>query len=261
MCVVYLAYKQHKEIPLLILSNRDEFYNRPTEPAHYWSKNSKILGGQDIEAKGTWLACRQDGAWAIITNYRDPNWQVKMPRSRGLLVRDYIESYDKPENFLKYLKKDKYSYLGYNLLFGKLTDIYYYNNKEKESQKLEPALYGLSNHLLDTPWPKVLDGKRELENILKEEKFIKGGTLDPAPFFSFLQNSELAEDNRLPQTGVSLEWERVLSSRFIRSKEYGTRTSTLIWLDLEQNLNFLELNYDREGQSLEEHAFSYKVPS
>ena len=264
MCVIYLSYKQGTDRPLFIAANRDEFYERPTQSAHFWEDAKDILGGKDLKSGGTWFAVHRDGRWAILTNYRDPQRKLSMPRSRGLLLREYLISKSSPQNFAKDLETytRMHNYEGFSIFWGDRENLYFYSNISLEVQKLSSGLYGLSNHLLDSPWPKIVDGKKAFAKLMQEP--------DPPSdelLFSFLQDRSLTEDQRLPDTGVGREWERILSARFIVSPSYGTRASTLFYLSAaRRQAYFTEQSYAPPSASVpdggkvedrREFSFSY----
>ncbi len=240
MCVIYISYQQRDDCPLVIAANRDEFYNRPTQRAHFWKDtDSQILGGRDSLAGGSWFAVDRKGRWGTITNYRDPNRKIiDNPRSRGLLVLDYLLSQENPKNFLQKLHKTSQNYTGFNILCGEKESLCFYSNVEKEVQELKPGLYALSNSLLDTPWPKVVDGKKDFQKLISTSK--EPGFTD---ILLFLQNPTKAANERLPNTGVNPKWEKVVSARFIVSPKYGTRASTLFLRNNNQQYFFMEQIY------------------
>lgn len=235
MCLIFFAINQHPTYKLIIAANRDEFYNRPTEAAHYWSDNPAILGGRDAAACGTWMALNKvTGKVAFITNYRDPaNINPKAP-SRGQLVSDYLINSDTPQDYLEQVARKGKQYNGFNLVVGSANELWYYSNYGKGIQKLETGSYGLSNHLLDTPWPKVKAIKERFSEFIKEPD------LPYERFISILSDSTLAPDEDLPDTGVGLNRERALSSIFIKTPDYGTRCSTVLLIDKDNVVGFKE---------------------
>lgn len=225
MCLILAAYQSHPRYPLIIAANRDEFYLRPTKQAHFWEDKPNILAGRDLEKGGTWMGVTRKGYFAALTNYRDPTQSMQGKRSRGEIVTSALESEEGVKHYLTTLSSQDSQFPGFNLITGNLDELYYYSNIGKRIEMLTPGFYGLSNHLLNTEWPKVEKGKEELRDILKheysDEKLI-------ASLFTLLQTSEPYPDKMLPQTGVPLEMERMLSPLFIQSPEYGTRSSTVL---------------------------------
>ncbi|MEH7176966.1 NRDE family protein [Neobacillus vireti] len=223
MCLILFAYKVNPKYKLMVAANRDEFYLRPTTPAHFWEDAPEILAGRDLEKMGTWMGVTRSGRFAALTNYRDPNEVTEGKRSRGELVANALQFKGDIKDYMQGLAGENDWYPGYNLLAGDGDELFYYSNVGRELKKLTPGIYGVSNHLLNTDWPKVQSGKDGLSTILSNDN---EDLLEP--LFTLLQKSELAPDERLPKTGVSIEWERMLSPMFIKSKNYGTRSSTLL---------------------------------
>lgn len=234
MCLVLFAYNMHPEYNLIVAANRDEFYKRPTEPAHFWPDFPEILAGRDLEKNGTWMGVTRKGRFAALTNYRDPNEVTAGKRSRGELVADALTYKESLEEYMRTLTEKNESYPGYNLIAGNKEELFYYSNIGQVLQKLEPGIYGVSNHLLNTEWPKVKIGRRGLETIINENNSDLTEKL-----FELLKLADPAPDEELPSTGVGLEWERLLSPLFINSDHYGTRSSTVLLMS-EKEIHYTE---------------------
>jgi uncharacterized protein with NRDE domain len=234
MCLILFAYKVHPEYKLIVTANRDEFYQRSTAPAHFWEVSPEILAGRDLEKMGTWMGVNQDGRFAALTNYRDPKELAEGKRSRGELVTDALKYKGNLKDYMQHLEKNNDLYPGYNLLAGDMNEFYYYSNIGQEIHILEPGIYGLSNHLLNTEWPKVQTGKEGLSKILNEKNEDLVGEL-----LTLLQNSDAYSDELLPKTGLTIERERMLSPLFIKSEDYGTRSSTALLMS-EKEIQFVE---------------------
>lgn len=239
MCLIFVVQNQHPNFPLIIAANRDEFYTRPSLQAHYWPEYPNILAGKDIEAGGTWLGLTSKGYFATITNIRD-NEQPTSARSRGLLVKDaLIHAYDKTQLSAIYHHSYHHTYAGFNLLAGYLfpqAQLFYINNRHNKIECLRDGIHGLSNAFLNTPWPKVTQGITTIEHLLDNP-------FNSEDWFTLLHNEEKANLDCLPHTGISLDNEQLLSSRFIRSTHYGTRTSTIITVSPQGHIQFFERNY------------------
>ncbi len=243
MCLVLAAYDLHPGFILIVAANRDEFYDRPTAAAHFWEDYPDLLAGMDLEHRGTWMGITRRGRFAAVTNYRDPASYKKGARSRGLLVRDYLCSTGDPPEFIAELDKGRDRYNGFNLLLLGGKSLWYYSGRTGLAQRLCPGVYGLSNHLLDTPWPKVVRGKEAMARILRGSE----GSLADS-LLELLAGREQAGDGELPSTGVSLEWERLLSPVFIQSETYGTRASTVLLLDRRGRALFYERRFGPGGR-------------
>jgi len=238
MCLIFLALNQHPTYKLIVAANRDEFYTRKTAVANFWEDYPTILGGRDLEASGTWMAITKNGKIGLVTNYRDPaNIDPNAP-SRGQLVLDFLVNGDTPEAYLNKVSQRAVRYNGFNLLTGYPDELWYLSNYGNGLQKLQSGIYGLSNHLLDTPWPKVHRGKEKFSNAIKDS------VVEPERLFELLYDEQRAEDQALPNTGIGLERERALSSMFIKTNGYGTRCSTVILVSHDNQVLFSERVYD-----------------
>lgn len=232
MCLIVFAYRIHPQYPLIVAANRDEFYRRPAAPATFWPDYPQVLAGTDLEHGGTWMGITRSGRFGAITNYRDPAAVRSNVRSRGALVRNFLIGTLSPTDYLAQAHAQRKDFNAFNLLVGSADELLYYSNRTGIIQSLAPGLYGLSNHLLDTPWPKVVAAKNALYNCLDIP------TSDC--LFALLANDQRPPDELLPTTGVSLDWERTLSSIFIQSPDYGTRCSTVLLQDQSGLVTFIE---------------------
>jgi uncharacterized protein with NRDE domain len=232
MCLIALSWQQHETYPLALWANRDEFFNRPTAPLHPW-EDSPVVAGRDLKEGGTWLGVTASGRWAAITNYRDPVNIRADVLSRGRLVQAYLESDRQPENFLNEIAAQSASYNGFNLLAGTRDDLYYFSNYEKVVRKLSPGIYGLSNHLLDSPWPKVARIREKFSQWMADPS-------DTAAALEALSENIPAPDEQLPDTGMGIEMERLLSPICIQSAVYGTRSSTILLANLDGEVSLQE---------------------
>jgi uncharacterized protein with NRDE domain len=253
MCLIFLSLQDHSQYKLVIAANRDEFYQRKTAPANYWEDHPEILGGRDLEAHGTWMAMNKNGRIAMVTNYRDiKNIKVSAP-SRGALVTDYLLADESSMEYLEQVEKRGQTYNGFNLIVGSAEELWYYSNYKQGIHSLSQGLHGLSNHLLDTPWPKVERGLTTMKTVLANSE------VDSAKLFEVLFNDTVAADNTLPDTGVGLERERALSAMFIKSPGYGTRCSTVVLIDKSDNVYFAERVYDLTTFAYTQNTFSFTI--
>lgn len=255
MCLIIFAYKYHPEYNLVLAGNRDEYYERPTAPAAFWEDCPGVLAGRDLKEGGTWLGVTRSGRFAAITNYRDPSSLIANPRSRGRIVSEYLCGEVSPEDYLTVLARTSKLYNAYNFLAGDSGSLWYYSKASGEARRLSPGLYGLSNHLLDTPWPKVRQAKESMARALQEPR------LDPERIFGFLANKTLAPDNDLPHTGVDREWERILSPAFIVSPGYGTRSSSLLTIDISKTIRFTERTFFPTWGEFGDVSFTFNISS
>jgi len=253
MCLIFFSLNNHPKYKLIIAGNRDEFYARKTATAKFWEDHPTIIGGRDLEASGTWMAMNRNGKISLVTNYRDPaNINPNAP-SRGQLVSDFLLNGDTPEEYLYKVSLRASQYNGFNLLTGYPDELWYLSNYGKGIQKLESGVYGLSNHLLDTPWPKVHRGKEKFSNS------IISSVIDPEALFELLYDEQRSEDQSLPNTGIGLERERALSSMFIKTNGYGTRCSTVILVSHDNQVQFSERVYDLDTFVHETNKFQFAI--
>src|SRR5882762_1670383 len=259
MCLIFLSLHQHKTYKLIVAANRDEFYARKTVAAEFWSDHPEIVGGRDLEARkpdgtcGTWMAMNKNGRIAMVTNYRDLKNIKSIAPSRGHLVTDFLLSDESPEKYLKSIEPNASLYNGFNLIVGNAEELFYLSNYKKGIVKIEDGFHGLSNHLLDTLWPKVTKGKEKMKPLFGEKKIKSAKILDA------LYDEQQAPDDQLPDTGVGLERERMLSSMFIKSPNYGSRCSTVVTIDQQNKAQFIERVYDLKTFEFTEKSFSFDV--
>lgn len=255
MCLIFFSVRSHPAYKLVIAANRDEFYQRKTEAASFWKDHPTILGGRDLEANGTWMAINKEGKISMVTNYRDlSNINPKAP-SRGQLVSDFLLNGSSAETYLTNVEKNGKAYNGFNLVVGSSDKLFYYSNYKNGIEEIPTGLHGLSNHLLNTPWPKVLKGKEKMKSLLDSKD------IEPSKLFDLLFDDKTAPDENLPDTGVGLERERMLSSMFIKSPNYGTRCSTVILIDHANDVYFSERVYDLKTFAYSSRVFRFKISS
>ncbi|OIR03056.1 hypothetical protein GALL_148340 [mine drainage metagenome] len=253
MCLILLAWRAHPEYPLVVAANRDEFFERPTAPAQFWVDAPDILGGRDLSAGGTWMGITRDGRFAALTNYREPGRQKADAPSRGQLVGDFLAGSMAAPDYLAALQPEAAVYNGFNLICGTMAHgLWHFSNRGSQIHALTPGIYGLSNHLLDTPWPKVARGKSDLALAL-------AALPADEPLLELLRDENIHEDGCLPRTGVSLEWERILSAAFVRAPNYGTRCSTVVLFDKAGVIAFDEQTYLPGAWPADRKRFRFKL--
>ncbi len=254
MCLITFAYKVHPQYRLILASNRDEFYSRPTRKAQHWFQEGfpNLIAGKDLEAGGTWMGVSENARWAALTNYRDPNWQVLDPPSRGNIVLNYLKNPSSLSGFINQLDEDASRYSGYNVLLGAADGLYHYSNYDQKTTLIKPGIHGVSNALLDTPWPKLDKAKFDLERIIR-----KIGPLNKNDLFDMLKNPVQAPDENLPDTGIPYEWEKAVSSIFIKTEKYGTRCSTVLLISNDGEVELTERRFTPDSDEfLEENTYS-----
>ncbi len=238
MCLIAIALSSHPAYRLIIAANRDEFYSRPTTAIDFWDDYPDILAGRDLQSRGTWLGISRRGRIAAVTNYRDPSSMTPWGKSRGQLVKDFLAGDQAPDNYLAGVKQQRDQYSGFNLMTGDPDQIWWYSNKSSAIVRLSPGIHAVSNHLLNTPWPKTETLKHKLLTLIGGKNVI-----EPYEILDLLFDPAPAPDDRLPDTGVSLEWERALSPIFVTSPGYGTRCSSVILVDAKKRLKFCERTF------------------
>ena len=255
MCLILFANEANSRYRLVLAANRDEFYSRPTAPAVFWEEAPDVLAGKDLKSGGSWMGVTRSGKVVAVTNFRGPGKVWENASSRGHLVRDFLMSGESPDVFIDKLRTRTQNYNGFNLLLGSAEGLWWYSNRyDKPPHVITSGIHGLSNHLLDTPWPKVDRGKRALEHVLVGEKEIT-----PEQVFPILEDRSPAADAKLADTGVGLELERALSASFIRTQDYGTRSSTVLLIELTGNLTFVERSFNLRDESQKETRYEFNI--
>jgi len=232
----------HADYPFLVLANRDEYYKRPTKDAHWWDEYPNLLAGKDLKAGGTWLGVTNTGKFCALTNYRDPKNFNPNAFSRGNIVTDYLTQSIAATEYIYNHMAGISQYNDFNLICYEQEQLIYFGSKEGTIKTLAPGIYGLSNALLDSAWPKVVHGKNELQQYLQLDP------IDAEKGFEILGNPSIAPDDLLPETGISLEFERMLSAMHIQVEGYGTRSSNVI-LYHQNGIAFHEKNHLQQKQS------------
>jgi uncharacterized protein with NRDE domain len=252
MCLIVFAWQARAEYPLIVAANRDEWHARPAIPADWWPDAPTSLAGRDLQAGGTWLGVTQNGRFAALTNYRDPSSRKSVAPTRGQLVADYLRSDENPHDYLATLAAHAMQYNDFNLLAGDRHSLWCFSSRDALIEAVAPGVHGLSNHRLDEPWPKVTSGKAMLRASLEMPEDALSARL-----LTFLSSTERVADADLPNTGVGVERERLLSPPLIVSPTYGTRCSTLLFAGPGQT-RFAEHTRDATGRvtGVASHTFT-----
>jgi uncharacterized protein with NRDE domain len=256
MCLILFSYRTHPRYSLVLAANRDEFFARPTEPAGFWADTPAILAGRDRQAGGTWMGVHRDGRWAAVTNFRNGARPPPGARSRGDLVAEYLRGKQNAKTYADAILHRQNEFGGFNLLVGNSQGIVFVSSQLPEFLSLGPGLYGLSNHLLDSPWPKVERGKRGLRNLIQALPEMPAEAL-----LELLADRQMADESSLPHTGVNPEWERTLSAAFISAPGYGTRASSVLLMDEAGAVHFRERSFAEQGALLDDRRFDFVISS
>ena len=252
MCLILFSYNQHPDYSLILAANRDEFFNRPANPLEFWEDEPSILAGKDLVGGGTWLGITRSRKFAALTNFRDPHDIKDNAPTRGDLVRNFLCGNQSPEKYLKQIRKVGHQYNGFNLLAGDQDQLWYYSNHSPKIHRIQNGFHGLSNHLLNTPWPKVTKGKSKLTPIFSQP------TIDIEATFQVLCDSSNPPADQLPDTGVGTEWERILAPLFIHSEIYGTRCCSLLTIKRTGEVLFVERTFSSIKQKvISQKTFSF----
>ena len=242
MCLILFSLQHHRGYPLIIGANRDERYERPSAPLAFWTDAPHVAAGRDLEAGGTWLGITRRGRWAALTNYRNPENHRPDAPSRGRLVSDYLVGTTAPRQHLAAIEPRAGAFNGFNLLVGDLNAIHYLSNRDGGSRRIEPGVHGLSNHLLNTPWPKVALGRKYLQDLPL------GSTAEiVAAVLARLRDATRPTEADLPASGIGPDRIRALSPPFIEGDHYGTRASTVIVVDAQGHVVIRERRFGPWG--------------
>jgi len=251
MCLLVLALDAHPRYRLVVAANRDEFHRRPSAPADFWPERPELVAGRDLEAGGTWLGLTRGGRFAALTNFREPGRHRPGAPSRGALAAEFLQGSSPPLAFLAELRGQARDYNGFSLVVGDRDALAYLSNRGPGPLALAPGVHGLSNHLLDTPWPKVERSRARLAALLSGRK------VDPEELLELLSDRTVAPDAELPSTGLPLELERRLSPPMVVAPDYGTRCSTAVLVGRDDRVRLVEQSFGPNGEPTEERDFAF----
>jgi len=261
MCLLAIAWKSHPRYRLILAGNRDEFHERPAAPLGWWQDDARILAPRDLKAMGTWLGVARSGRFGVVTNFRDLKAPAEHAPSRGALVPRFLTGATSPKEFLDDLKGAAPRYSGFNLLVGGPRALYYFSNRADDEsggrgaqvlKSLEPGIYGVSNHLLDTPWDKLTRTRDAMRAVLSKPE------VDVNDLFIVLSDRRPTPDHLLPNTGLPLAWERMVSAPFIVNERYGTRCSSVLLVERTGRTMLYERRFDPDGTQSGVSRFEFK---
>lgn len=248
MCLIAFHWQPGEPIPLVVTANRDEFHDRPARALNWWQWPDGVLAGRDEAGGGTWMGVRRDGRFAAVTNFRDPAAGTA-PKSRGELPLRWLRGDAAGREFGRQLYRQRKDYGPFNLVYGSPAELYIVGT-HAEPAAIPPGLHALSNHLLDTPWPKATRAVARLKN------WLQSGSSDIEKLLDLLDDREPAPEDQLPDTGVGTEFESLLSAPFVISPRYGTRASTA--LVLAATTAMAERSFDAAGTIIGERHFRWR---
>jgi len=255
MCLILFGFRAHRHFPLVVAANRDEHYSRPAAPAGFWTDRPDIYAGRDLEKGGTWMGINTNGRFAAITNYREGRPGPAASRSRGELVSNFLTGSQSTADFFAAAAQSANDYNPFSMIAGDLDALSFYSNRGTGIHSITPGIHGLSNHLLDTPWPKVVAGTAAMSTTCD--------LVDPdaisATLFAALAERSSAQDMQLPDTGISRQRERELSPPFISGEHYGTRTSTVMLVHASGDVFVHEKRFGPHGVPLGADARAFRL--
>jgi len=251
MCLIALSICQHPDYPLILAANRDEFHARPTKEAHWWPDKPDVVGGQDLQAGGTWLALHRAGRFATVTNFRDAQLPEAGHRSRGHLVTGFLGSDLTPSDYLDTIEEDRYA--GFNLIVGTVNDVAYLSNREEGMRRLAAGTYGLSNALLDGPWHKVEHSRKKLAAV------VTGDTVNETSLLRLMNDRGKAPVADVEAGHLDFETAHAVTAPFIVMPDYGTRCTTIVLADKHGKWRMTERRFDPAGQQTGESKFSFST--
>jgi uncharacterized protein with NRDE domain len=255
MCLALIAYKTHPIYDLIVVLTRDEYHDRPTSPAQFWKDASQLLAGRDERGGGTWFGVTKNSRIALLTNFRDPTSFHPDRKSRGHLTTDFLLNNHTAQNYLHRVHSEADIYNGFNLVIGEKDSLHYYSNRAGQARCLESGIYGVSNHLLNTPWPKLVTAQKALTPYFSGKV-----AWDYDALFNIMIDQGNFPTEQLPNTGISSEMERLLAPIFIKNPDYGTRNTTIYCRRLNGDATFIEQSYLPDGHIQSRQEFQILQP-
>lgn len=243
MCLLVFAWDVHSKYKLVFAGNRDERHARAAMAAGFWQDAPEVLGGRDLEAGGTWLGLTLGGRFAVVTNYREGLNPPRTKLSRGALTADFLKGSMGAADYIGSLRSHAQDYGAFSLIVGDAAGLEYFSNRGAGGP-ITSGIHGLSNHFLDTPWPKVEISKSRLAALLEQR------STNTDALFRLLADRGEAPENKLPDTGIGRDLERRVSAPFVVNPVYGSRCSTVIRLERGGGFHFAERRFDAAGGSL-----------
>jgi uncharacterized protein with NRDE domain len=255
MCLLVLAWRCSARYRLVVAANRDEYHERAAAPLSKWPPPAELLAGRDLRAQGTWLGIDRERRFGVVTNFRELQRTRAGAPSRGDLIPSYLGAAQGAAAFFGALAGRAHEYSGFNLLLADEESLWYGSNRATPfARELPPAVYGLSNELLDTPWPKLRRVRAGFEAWLRVRQ--PAGT---AGLFALLADRTPAGPLPSDAGGLPREWQRALSAPFVLHPHYGTRCSTVLLLTGDGALELIERRFDAQGNALGDTAFHLRA--
>ena len=256
LCLILVSYDTHEPYRLVIAANRDEFHARTSRSAHWWEDAPSVLGGRDLEAGGTWMGVTRTGRFAAVTNYSESASPHEDARSRGELVARFLTSDIPATDYLAEVAQNGGLFRGFSLLVFDRLSLASFSNRSETFRTLSPGVFGLANALLDTPWPKVTQGKERIAGILSMQRDMSEHASD---LLRLLRNEESPSSLDPPHSDGEEDSRQRVSPIFIRYPTYGTRASTVLLMTRHGDVTFVEQNWDLSGHPLERQNFRFRL--
>ncbi len=252
MCLLVFALQQHKQFPFILIANRDEYYSRPSLSAKFWEDFPDVLAGRDQLAYGTWLGINRNGRIAAVTNHEDAVDSPAMQKSRGCITTNFLTGNDDTEEYLAKLEQERNDYNGYGVIFGTTSELRYQSNCEAKHTVIKSGIYALSNHLLDSPWPKVIESKAKLKELIQKDE-----ELDPEELFKILRRPKISpqylKDSDSPASPNNYPI-------YVQHEHYGTRCSTVVLVDSNNQVTFEERSFKpKSRQYSERYQYTFQI--
>ncbi|MEX1267133.1 MAG: NRDE family protein [Woeseia sp.] len=251
MCLIVFAWQSHPDYRLILAGNRDELHRRPAQAMGWWPDAQNVLGGRDLQAGGTWLAINRNGRLAAVTNYRENPGSRKQPHSRGELVSDFVRGKKPPGSWCNDIPADDYA--GFCLLAADNDSLCYTSNRTNGTTLLDAGIYGLSNASLDTPWPKLVRCRDRLAALIDENR------VNPGVLFELLADTTPAPAGQVDNEHLPFDVARAVSAPFIRTRDYGTRCTSVLLVSHDGRALVTERRYDRDGHPAGESEFRFAI--
>ncbi len=251
MCLIVFAWQAHPDYRLILAGNRDELHRRPAQPMNWWADAPGVLGGRDLQAGGTWLAVNRNGRMAAVTNYRETPGGRQRPRSRGELVSGFVRGQAPPESWCAGIPADDYA--GFCLLAADNESLYYTSNRGNGTRRLDAGIHGLSNASLDTPWPKLVRCRDGLARLIDSNR------VNPGVLFDLLADTTPAPADQVDNEHLPFDMARAVSAPFIRTRDYGTRCTTVLLVGHDGRALVTERRFDSDGNPAGESEFRFAI--
>ena len=255
MCLIVLALNPKSDYKLVLTSNRDEFYDRPTESMHWWDSSPRVLAGKDKNFDGTWMALSEKGKFAAVTNVREftslstQNKSLGDLASRGDLVKDFVLSNYSASEYLNEI--DCLNYQGFNLILFDGVDGLICSNRGFEKKLSEGKTFAIGNKPIEQKSEKIQSAEEDFKKILSSE--ISGKNL-----FEMMQ-APVNKPLEFSEAFTKENHGREFPYRFIATDIYGTRSTTSIIIDKNDEAEIEETAFNEVRETVKSKKFKLKI--